>query len=173
LLPVETGNVEPLNRADPFLAAATEKSEIMESSGTVAVRKILSLGEPGGTADRLGLGPDVEWVQVDSVSELLNRLGESTWSGVFFSGDDSAVEGAGFALRLGCSFMLLEHYPDGVAILDKESTVVWVNRRLGDWFSGSPMVGLSFYEAVGHPAIAGPEIHPLSSALKHRRVTTR
>lgn len=145
---------------------------MMQSSGTVAVRKILSLREPGTSGEQLSFGRDVELVQVETVSELMDRLGEGSWNGVFFAGEERTGEGAGLAQRLGCSFLLLEHYPDGVAVLDKESTVVWVNRRLADWFSGSPMVGLSFYEAVGHPAIAGPEIHPLSSALKHRRVTT-
>lgn len=157
---------------------------MIPTRGTVAVRKILSLAEPSGTAsssavessavdDRSFLSPEWEMVEVASASELLRRLGEGGFAGVYLPFEDPAAgETSSLAQRLGCSCLMLDHYPDGVAVLDKESTVVWVNQRLADWFSGSPMVGLSFYEALGHPAITGPEIHPLSSAFKNRRATT-
>lgn len=162
---------------------------MIPTRGTVAVRKILSLGEPVTSGERVASPPaDCEWIQVESAGELFKRLGEGGIAGVYLPVEESSAtaatgapdsagvqesqESLGLAQRLGCSYLTLDHYPDGVALLDKESTVVWVNRRLADWFSGSPMLGLSFYEALGHPSIAGPEIHPLSSALKNRRATS-
>jgi hypothetical protein len=123
---------------------------MIPSRGTVAVRKILSLAEPSGTVssstaeDRSFLSPEWEMVQVANASELLRRLGEGGFAGVYLPFEEPAAgESSSLAQRLGCSCLLLDHYPDGVAVLDKESTVVWVNQRLADWFSGSPMVGRS------------------------------
>lgn len=146
----------------------------MQSSGTVAVRKILSLASQAGPADSSPLGQDVELVPFQGVTDLLRRLEEGTYSGVYLPLDEtnSQTDDAGAATRLSSSYMLMDFCPDGAAVLDKDSNVVWINRQLGDWFSGSPMVGMSFYEALGNPTISGPEIHPISTALKSRRVTT-
>jgi CheY-like chemotaxis protein len=117
---------------------------------------------------------EVELCHARNVSEFLERLDEGGIGGVFLPTDDSGqnAEVRSSGSRLAVSFMMLDFCPDGAAVIDKESNVVWVNRRLADWFSGSPMVDLSFYEALGNPIISGPEIHPISTAIKSRRNAT-
>ncbi len=80
---------------------------MIPTRGTVAVRKILSLAEPSGTAsssgvessagessagdDRSFLSPEWEMVQVASASELLRRLGEGGFAGVYLPFEDPAA----------------------------------------------------------------------------------
>ena len=146
----------------------------MQPSGTVAVRKVLVLGQ----AKPQSLGglfePEVEICNTLNVSEFLERLDDGSISGVFLPADDGVPNSdlPSSGSRLAFSYMMLDFCPDGATVIDKESNVVWVNRRLADWFSGSPMVGMSFYEALGNPIISGPEIHPISTAIKTRTNAT-
>ncbi len=64
---------------------------------------------------------------------------------------------------------ILDRIPDGIALLDRESRVVWGNKQLGEWFPGERMVGLNFFEAIHRPQILGPVANPLSAAFATRK----
>ena len=50
---------------------------------------------------------------------------------------------------------LVEHLPDGVAILENGATIGWANGRLAEWCGGEPC-GRDFFAALGMaPADSG------------------
>lgn len=61
---------------------------------------------------------------------------------------------------------ILEHVPDGVALLDGDLKIVWSNSRLQELTGreGS-LIGVSFYDAFGTPEILGPDFCPFHTAL--------
>lgn len=63
---------------------------------------------------------------------------------------------------------ILDHLPDGVAIVDEELAIQWTNRALRDWIPNNP-IGVSFYTALGEPSILGAELCPFRSALERNR----
>lgn len=70
--------------------------------------------------------------------------------------------------RLLQNQLILDRIPDGIALLDKDNRVVWVNQQMSNWFDGE-MVGRNFYDAVSRPQILGPTANPLSAAFAQRR----
>ena len=60
---------------------------------------------------------------------------------------------------------ILQGMPDGVVLLDRESTIIWGNGRLGEWSGRENVVGENFYRVLGNPEIIGPDFSPLNTAL--------
>ena len=50
--------------------------------------------------------------------------------------------------------------------------ITWANTTFENWCTG-PARGRNFYEALGNPAILGPDYCPFHSALVGKTVTTR
>ncbi len=60
---------------------------------------------------------------------------------------------------------ILDCLPEGVAIVDQDLHVVWVNKQLANWFSEETLLAQSFYDALGNPETMGTEVCPLQTAL--------
>ena len=75
--------------------------------------------------------------------------------------------------------VVLDHFPDGVALVDVPSpdrdpdsvdaTVVWANDRFCEWCSQGSVAGCGFFQALGLPEILGPEPSPLRAAARLRK----
>ena len=56
--------------------------------------------------------------------------------------------------------------PDGVALLNVDSQVLWCNERLKQMLpEGTECVGMEFLDAFGTPEIMGPDFCPVHTAL--------
>jgi len=62
------------------------------------------------------------------------------------------------------SGLILEHLPDGVALLDAEKRIQWVNARFAQWCGRMNLQGCLFLEALGNPEIVESEGFLLSGA---------
>lgn len=61
---------------------------------------------------------------------------------------------------------LLQRMPDGVALLDVDSRILWCNDRLKQFLPpGTECVGTEFLDAFGVPEIMGPDFCPVHTAL--------
>lgn len=74
-------------------------------------------------------------------------------------------------INLACTHSILDRAPDGIAVLDKNSQIVWANQRVSEWFENPNLAGMGFYDALGKPEIHGPDIHPLITAINKKVIT--
>ena len=58
---------------------------------------------------------------------------------------------------------VLEHLPDGVALLGNGYTIQWANWQMGEWCGRTSLQGCNFFESLGNPEILGPELHASTS----------
>ncbi len=107
--------------------------------------------------------PDgVEVVTVRDPLRAIALLGREQFQGIYVSAGHVDQ-----ALRLGRmqeNERILEAMPDGVALLDNHSTVLWANDTLLHWCRRN-IVGDSFYTALPNPEILGPDESPFTTAL--------
>lgn len=62
---------------------------------------------------------------------------------------------------------VMDSLPDGVAIVDKENTIVWANHQFRSWADGLGAVeGKSFYRALGNAEIKGPDYSPFNTVRR-------
>ena len=120
---------------------------------------------PGAPSARQRLAGTHDVVVARSMARALALLREQPFSGVYVdSAQLSAVRWAGLLLQ---SDEILDAIADGVAVVDPELKVLWVNpefRRLAD-----PViepVGLGFYRAFGNPEVVGVEPCPFATAAE-------
>ncbi len=55
--------------------------------------------------------------------------------------------------------------PDGVAIVDDQLSILWVNRQFANWFDEETLLGRPLYEGLNFPEIIGPDLCPLQTSL--------
>ncbi len=67
---------------------------------------------------------------------------------------------------------ILEGMPDGVALLEGDSTILWGNGRICEWSGRESVVGVNFFTALGSPEILGPDFCPFHTALATGRSTS-
>jgi len=72
----------------------------------------------------------------------------------------------------GDASSILEHIPDGIALVRDDDTIVWANRRLAGWCGKPDLCGLNFFEALDHPEMLGPDASPFRVAIATGRTTT-
>lgn len=100
-------------------------------------------------------------IAVDDLAAGLNVLNEGGVSGVCTVGAQDLQ--AEFLLETGGVLQLL---PDGIALLDPESRVLWCNEHFLKLAGRSePAEGLPFLDAFGAPEILGPDFCPVHTAL--------
>ncbi|MFK8111644.1 MAG: GAF domain-containing protein [Rubripirellula sp.] len=125
-------------------------------------RKLICVGDP----QTLPADIDRENViVVDTSVAVVDELNEPTVDGVWIARDQlpqlSELRG------IAQSGIMLRDMPEGVALLDADIRVLWINRRLAQW-SGvneeSPS-GTNFYELLSNPEIMGPDFCPFHTAL--------
>ncbi len=136
--------------------------------------KILVLGSSSNEKNQSANSTDAQYVYTSDPLQFLQLLTSGEFTGVQIYFDQAEQAGSpNFDLitQLGCTYSLLDQAPDGIAVLDKESNVIWVNQRLSSWFPHQSLVGGNFYEGLGNPEIRGPEVHPIISAIAKQIVT--
>ena len=67
---------------------------------------------------------------------------------------------------------VLEHLPDGIALVRGDGTIVWANSRLTGWCGKSDLRGLNFFESLDRPDMLGPDADPFGIAIGTGRTTT-
>jgi CheY-like chemotaxis protein len=108
-----------------------------------------------------GLRTQCDVIAVEGLAEGLSRLDESEVDGVCVV--DERAPPADFLLETGG---VLQQIPDGVAILDLESRILWCNDRLHVLAGKTePLKGAEFLDAFGTPEILGPDFCPVHTAL--------
>jgi PAS domain-containing protein len=108
-----------------------------------------------------GLRTQCDVISVAGLAEGLSRLDESDVDGVCVV--DERAPPADFLLEAGG---VLQQIPDGVAILDVESRVLWCNDRLHVLAGRTePVKGEEFLDVFGTPEILGPDFCPVHTAL--------
>ena len=67
---------------------------------------------------------------------------------------------------------VLEHLPDGIALVREDDTIIWSNGLLAAWCGKPDLRGLNFFEALDRPEILGPDGSPFRVAIATGRTTT-
>lgn len=112
---------------------------------------------------------EVEFVYADSLPQALALLRQESFVAVLADTRDlNLLEQAGTVLQ---AHRILDLLDDGVALVDEEWRIVWVNARFRSWCVG-PVEEMRFYDALGSPEILGPEYSPFHAALQQGRVAT-
>ena len=60
---------------------------------------------------------------------------------------------------------ILDGMPDGVAMLDVDTSILWANSKYRQWCQKDDVGGQGFYQALGNPEILGPDFCPFHTAL--------
>jgi CheY-like chemotaxis protein/PAS domain-containing protein len=127
-------------------------------------RILFLAGDIDGEADlRARLEDRFEVVTLHNSFRALARLAREPFAGVYVASNHLADA---FQMgRLVQSERILAGFPDGVALLDSNSTIAWANDRLRQWADQSEVVGENFYAILGSPEILGPDFCPFHTAL--------
>jgi CheY-like chemotaxis protein/PAS domain-containing protein len=127
-------------------------------------RILFLAGDIDGEADlRARLEGRFEVVTLHNSFRALARLAREPFAGVYVASNHLADA---FQMgRLVQSERILAGFPDGVALLDSNSTIAWANDRLRQWADESEVVGENFYAILGSPEILGPDFCPFHTAL--------
>jgi CheY-like chemotaxis protein/GAF domain-containing protein len=133
--------------------------------------RVLVLGDPGPAAAKwLGSLASEDVARADSWTNALARLQKEPFAAVLVNPTEPSVrKGLGGLLQ---SQAILDTLADGVALVDFDLRIRWVNRTFEAWCSGPP-VGRGFFEALGLPQMEGPETRPFQTALTGKSATTR
>lgn len=135
-------------------------------------RRILVLGNPDHPGSDLyqPCQADAELVHTDSLARGCELLRREKFDAILIdNGDPNLYSGAGNFLQ---SKHILQTLADGVAVVGIDLRIQWANTTFEAW-CGGPTLGRGFYEALGSPAILGPDYYPLHTALDGKPVTTR
>lgn len=143
------------------------------SGGSVPERpRILVLEGPGHAAGDLlhRFQPDWELVRVDDAARALPLLHEEHFDGIYADTCDGTAWSRAESLLQ--AERILGALPDGVAVVTPDLRITWANTTFEKWCGGQP-VGKPFYEALGSPALLGPEYCPFHSAMAGKSILTR
>ncbi|RLS51725.1 MAG: response regulator [Planctomycetota bacterium] len=123
--------------------------------------KRLSVLVVGQEAAAIPLGENCEVVRAVTLGQALSQLRAGSVDAMLLG--QVANCPASLVLEAGG---LLEKIPDGLALLDIDTRIIWCNRHLQQ-LSGKPetIVGQRFFEAFPTHSILGPDFEPLSSAI--------
>ncbi len=127
--------------------------------------RILVIGRTREAVDRL-LGPSAEaWdiLLAPNPSAALDCLLHERCDGVYIGSDH--LQEAFEIGKLLQNEQILQEMPDGVVLLNSDSTVLWCNGRMQEWAGRKEIVGANFYAALGNPEILGPDFCPFHTAL--------
>lgn len=113
-----------------------------------------------------GAEPYFDVVRVASRARALTLLAREKFDAIYVAGEHFEE-----ALRLGRLMennRVLEGMPDGVAVVDSASTIIWTNDQLQRWSHPGNIVGETLFAALGGPEIVGGSDAPFSTALATR-----
>ncbi|MBI1917812.1 MAG: response regulator [Planctomycetes bacterium] len=111
---------------------------------------------------------ECELVEVLDWSQALKHLRADRFDAIVLDPHDTSVrERTGILLQ---SEQVLDALADAVAVVGLDLRILWANRTFERWCDG-PARGRNFYEALGSPAISGPDRGPTHTALGGQTVT--
>jgi CheY-like chemotaxis protein/PAS domain-containing protein len=117
-----------------------------------------------------GSGEPWEIVRVRSIEEGVARLQSERFDGIYATTKDPRVWQRTWSLLQ--TDAILEVLDQGIAALHPDLRILWANSTFEQWCGGA-VKGRIFYEALGSPAILGPDYAPLHTALQGKAATTR
>lgn len=137
-------------------------------------RVVMVVGEGECLVQEAFAGRGVETERVASLAEAARRLQEADYLGLFVSGslpvNALPVSGPVDLVEV------LENFPDGVVLLDKDHVILWANRQFRQWVTATggnaDVVGCGFYAALGNPEILGPDFCPFHTTRAAGTVST-
>lgn len=101
-----------------------------------------------------------ELIEVERASEIADLLAGAPVSAVVLAGQ--LATSAETVLTLLSGPTILDHFPDGVALLDSAGGVLWANQILREWFAGRDGTAVNFLTALGSPTwVDGSDDHSL------------
>lgn len=106
---------------------------------------------------------NAEVEEVGSLAEAISKLSRVKYKAVFLDGNQIDHETG--IIRLLQSEHILDGMRDGVALVNSEMTVTWVNNCLKNWSTSGDPLGKHFYSALGNMQIMGPDFCPFHTAL--------
>lgn len=139
---------------------------LVDSSGLELVSTLPKILVFGATEAELqpvtrGLSEHCELVRAETVADAITTLGERDIQGVCVLG--RKISPTSFLLE---SRGLLQQIPDGLALLDASSRVLWHNDRLQDLIGNEAAIdGRTFLSLFRDPEFLGPDFGPLHTAL--------
>ena len=110
--------------------------------------------------------PQFEFETVDCPEKALELLERGDFSGLLIDRKNLSEKWLRSWVR---EHRILDQVPDAVAIVSSRTEIQWSNNRLTEWFPGTKMVGLNFYEALGQPDVLGPNNSPCAGALSSQK----
>jgi CheY-like chemotaxis protein len=137
----------------------------------VAKPKIIVAGMPTGDAaaaapaSMAGLFDPLacDMVRADTPAEMVALLSGSPIAALVLAGPLATAPEAVLALISGPT--VLDHFPDGVALLDAAGGVLWANDVLTGWFAGRGGPAANFLTALGSPTwVDHASDHPLPAS---------
>lgn len=109
-------------------------------------------------------------VHADDAAHGLALLQGGTFSGVYADTSDPARQSR--AAHWLQAESILTALPDAVAVVSPDLRLTWANAAFDHW-CGGPSTGREFYEALGAPAVLGPDAAPFHTALAGKPAATR
>ena len=127
------------------------------------MEKILFIGTKTERSNQLigKFNGQIEFEYANSFEQSLQKLKEDDYAAVLLGKDETNI--IGLSLEAGG---LLEQLPEGIVLLDTESTVLWSNLRLKEMAkTDQPLIGQNFYDIFDSPEIIGPDFGPFQTVL--------
>jgi CheY-like chemotaxis protein len=131
---------------------------------------VLTGKEPTSAEMLTPLAEGREVVRAPSLAEALTLLQTQVFAGIYIPAQNSAVWQQAQMLMQNES--ILEVLGEGIAILQPDSRILWANATFEQW-CGASVQGRVFYEALGNPAVLGPDLNPIGNVLQGTCVQTR
>ena len=151
------------------------KSDIIQSEPS---KKILVVGDSWGTSgDGILTGCEKNWEYeiCPNISESLSKLRQNNYECLLI--DRNYFDFLQVNTDVSQEKSVLENLPVGLARVDTDFTIFWHNRQFGDWCSSksgkkySSLIGLKFYEPLGHPELQGPDYCPFKTVGETKRAS--
>ncbi len=124
--------------------------------------KIIVAGIPGDTPSASAVSQTAglfnpekcELISVNTPTDLVAMVAGQPITAVVLTGQIATTQEAVAGFLMGPT--ILDHFPDGVALLDSSGGILWANEILRSLFDGRGGPSANFFTALGSPAWAHP-----------------
>ncbi len=128
---------------------------------------VIERDTPGAASARARLADGFDVVRARTMARALVLLREGDFAGVYVdTAQLSAVRWAGVLIQAD---EILDAIADGVAVVDPDLRIIWINPEFGRLADpGVEPIGSPFYRALGSPEFLGPAPCPFDAAVASR-----
>lgn len=140
-------------------------SSSTENNPAKAAQKLLYLDlDSSSSANPIPIAtPNTVVEHVQHLVAALGKLARHQYSAVLLDGQSS--DASEKIVRLLQSERILDGMPEGVALVNADMQVTWVNACLREWSTVDSPLGNNFYSLLGDTHILGPDFCPFHTAL--------